>query len=282
MMRLAGTLRLKMGSRVEESWWTSLRVGVPRSKVPGVGLFQDDHAGALDARVVRFHGGGHEVGETHVGDEAAALFHLQHGLLALFPFGDPHLAAEHAGFDAHVGDGLGEAEGAAPGLAVFPGLGRGGERHVTVALLLGAALVDGREGEAAGQAAGGGAGVHPGQFEGHQRQRQVLRPLDEAALGRVHEHPGDAGFVEGLEQRLFVRRPLMGVAGARSHQPGHRSARHGADGLHQHLQVVAVGEAPQNLPDVVAGQGGFAKVMGAVLCSGKRGKFTHLLRISID
>ena len=55
----------------------------------------------------------------------------------------------------------------------------------------------------AGQAAGGGAGVHPGQFEGDQRQREVLRPLDEAALLRVHEDAGDAGFVEGLQQRLL-------------------------------------------------------------------------------
>src|ERR1035438_10227379 len=34
-MRLAGTVMLKIGSQVEESWWTSFRVGVPRSKRPG-------------------------------------------------------------------------------------------------------------------------------------------------------------------------------------------------------------------------------------------------------
>ena len=34
IMRLAGTLRLKMGSRVEESWCTSLRVTAPRSNCP--------------------------------------------------------------------------------------------------------------------------------------------------------------------------------------------------------------------------------------------------------
>ena len=34
-MREAGTRRLKIGSFVEESWWTSFFVGVPRSKVPG-------------------------------------------------------------------------------------------------------------------------------------------------------------------------------------------------------------------------------------------------------
>ena len=81
----------------------------------GVGLFQDDHAGALDARVVGFHRRRDEVGEPHVGDEAAALLHLQHGLFAFLPFGHAHLAAEHAGIDADVRDGLGEAERAAPG-----------------------------------------------------------------------------------------------------------------------------------------------------------------------
>jgi hypothetical protein len=35
MIRLAGTVRDRTGSRVEESWWTILRVGAPRSKTPG-------------------------------------------------------------------------------------------------------------------------------------------------------------------------------------------------------------------------------------------------------
>ena len=60
---------------------------------------------------------------------------------------------------------------------------------------------------------------------------------------------------KACQQRLLLRRPLVGVAGARGHQPGHRPARHGADGLHEHLQVVAVGEAPHDLADIVAGQG---------------------------
>jgi len=47
----------------------------------------------------------------------------------------------------------------------------------------------------------------------------------------------------------------MRVAGARCHQPCHRAARHGADGLHEHLQIVAIGEAPQDLADIVSGQG---------------------------
>ena len=91
-----------------------------------VGLFQNHHATALDARVVGVDRGGDKVGEGDVGDEAAALVHLQHRLLAVFPLGNAHFAAQHAGVDADVGDGLGEREGAAPGLAVFAGLRRSG------------------------------------------------------------------------------------------------------------------------------------------------------------
>jgi len=80
-----------------------------------------------------------------------------------------------------------------------PGWGGRAKRHVMVALFLGAAFVDRREGQAAGQAAGGGARIHPGQLESHQRQRQILGALDEAALRRVHEYAGDAGFVEGFQ-----------------------------------------------------------------------------------
>ena len=47
----------------------------------------------------------------------------------------------------------------------------------------------------------------------------------------------------------------MGIARAVGDEPGDRAARHGAGGLHQHLQVVTVGETPQDLADVVAGEG---------------------------
>ena len=178
-------MRLKTGSLVEESWWTSFLVGVPRSQSAGVGFFEDDHATALDARVVGIDGGGDDVGEAHVGDEAAALVDLQHRFLAVLPLGDAHLAAQHAGFDADKRDRLGEGEGGADLLAVFAGLGRSGQRHVVGALLRRAALVDGGEAEVAGQAAGGGAGIHPGQLEGDQGQGEVLRAFDEAAVLRV-------------------------------------------------------------------------------------------------
>ena len=121
--------------------------------------------------------------------------------------------------------------------------------------------MDGGEGEASGQAAGGGAGIHPGEFEGDQGQGEVLGAFDEAALGGVHEDAGDAGFVEGLEQGVLFGGPLVGVAGAGGHQAGDRSAGHGAHGLHQHLQIVAVGEAPEDLADVVSGEG--SQVVGS-------------------
>ena len=113
-----------MGSRVEESWWTSLRVGVPRSKVPG------SVSSRITMQVPLMRGSS---------DSTAAVTKLakpmlvmkrprfstcEHGLFAFVPFGDADLAAEHAGLDADIGDGLGEAEGAAPGLAVFAGLRR--------------------------------------------------------------------------------------------------------------------------------------------------------------
>ncbi len=34
-MRLAGTRRLNTGSRVDDSWWTSVLAGAPRSNTPG-------------------------------------------------------------------------------------------------------------------------------------------------------------------------------------------------------------------------------------------------------
>jgi hypothetical protein len=45
------------------------------------------------------------------------------------------------------------------------------------------------------------------------------------------------------------------VAPARRYQPGHRAAGYRPGGLHQHLQIVAIREAPQDLPDIVARQG---------------------------
>jgi hypothetical protein len=93
-------------------------------------------------------------------------------------------------------------------------------------LLGGAALVDGRQGEEAGQAGGGRAAVDPGQLEGCQRQGQVLGPGDEAALFRLHECGGDAGAVEGFKHLGLGGGPLVGVALAGGDQAGHGAAGH--------------------------------------------------------
>ena len=42
-----------------------------------IALFENHHAAALDALIVGADGGGHEIGEGDVGDEAAALVYLQ-------------------------------------------------------------------------------------------------------------------------------------------------------------------------------------------------------------
>ena len=136
-----------------------------------------------------------------------------------------------------------------------PGFGRRGEGQVMVALFGRAPLMDGSQAEVAGQAGGGRPGIHPGKLEGNQRQRQVLGPLDEAAVLRVEEGGGDAALVEGRQEAGLFRRPLVGIARALGDQPGDRSARHGAGGLDEHGEVIAVGEAPHELAQVVPGQG---------------------------
>jgi len=107
----------------------------------------------------------------------------------------------------------------------------------------------------AGQAAGGCTAVHPGQLEGHQRQGQVLGPGDEPAVFRVEGGSGDAGVIEGLQEGVLGLGPLVAVALSSGHQSGDRPSGHGPCRLYQHLQVVALGEAPHDLPDIVAGQG---------------------------
>ena len=150
---------------------------------------------------------------------------------------------------------FGERERGADLFAVFARLQRRGGGDVFRALLRRAALVNRRQAEIARQTAGGRAGVHPRQFKRDQRQREIFRPGDEPALFRIEKRGGDAALVEVREQRGLVRRPFVRIAPAVGDEPGDRPARHAARGLHEHLQFVAVGEAPHDLADVVAGQG---------------------------
>ena len=249
------------GRRSRRAGGPASLVGVPRSKVPGSPSSRMTMQVPLMRRVVGINGGGDEVGEAHVGDEAAALFHLQQRLLPVLPFGDAHLAASMPVSTPTKGIGSVRQKAPRQWRAVLAGLGGAAQRHVVGALLGGAALVNGRQAEASGQAAGGRAGIHPGQLEGDQRQREVLRARrGSRPVRRVHE---DAVMPDS--SKACSKRPSSAVhswvlRAPCGHQPGHRAARDGAGGLHQHLQVVAVGKAPQNLADVVVGQR--AQVLG--------------------
>jgi len=58
-----------------------------------------------------------------------------------------------------------------------------------------------------------------------------------------------------LEQRRLLRGPLVRVPPTSGYQARYRAAGYRPGGLHQHLQIVAIREAPQNLADIVARQG---------------------------
>ena len=130
-----------------------------------------------------------KLAKRNVGDEPAALVHLQQGLFAVVPFGHAHLAAQHAGIDADVGDGLGEARRRARACD----LRRAAEAQrgsCSVRLLGRAALMDRREGQESGEARRRGSAIDPCQLEGRKRQREILGPGDEAAFFRLHEDRG--------------------------------------------------------------------------------------------
>ena len=228
--------------------------GRPPVVRPGIGLLEDDETGGLDARVAGVDRGGDEVREPHVRDEPAALLDLEHRLLPLLPLRDAHLPGEHAGIDADVGDGLGERERGAPGPAILAGLRWRGERHVVAHLLRRAALVDRRQPQEPGERARRGARVDPGELERGEREGEVLRPRDEAALLRIHERRGDAGRVVVGEELVLALGPLVFVPPTLRHEPRDRAARDAARRLNQHLQVVPFREAPHELSDVVAGE----------------------------
>jgi hypothetical protein len=123
-----------------------------------------------------------------------------------------------------------------------------------VRLFLGSTLVNGRERQKASHCGCSGATIYPGQFESHQSKCEVLRPNDEAAFFRFHENSRQPGTIELLQHGSFFRRPLMGVALSRSHQPCYRSSRHTSRRLNQHLQIEPVSKPPLNLAHRVAGE----------------------------
>ena len=197
---------------MEESWCTSFLVGVPRSKMPGSPSSRMTTQLPLMRGSSELHRGGDEVGEGDAGNEPAALVHLQQRFFTLLPFGDADAATHHAGIDADVGNGLGEGEGAAPGLAIFTGLRRGSESLVVRNLFARAAFVNGGESEKAGEAGSGCSAVNPGEFECGQGQREILGPDNESTFFRLHEGGGNAGAIEGLEHLVLRGGPFVGVA----------------------------------------------------------------------
>jgi hypothetical protein len=191
--------------------------------------------------------GSSETTAGDVGDEAAALVHLQPGFFSVFPLGNAHFAADHAGFHAHIGNWFGEHKGSTPGLAILAGLGWGGQAHVTSHLLLSAALVNGRKGEATGKTRGGRAAVNPGQLKSGQRQSHVLGADNESALFRLHEGRCNSGAIKGLHHLALAGGPLVGVALAGGYHLRHGSPCYAAGRLNQHLQVKTISKTPLNL-----------------------------------
>ena len=228
------------------------RAAIPDARIA---FLENDHATALDAF-------GSSESTAAVTTLAKPMFVMKRPRLSTCSSGSwpsfhsatRTLPASMSGFDADERHRLGERERGADLLAVFAGLQRRGGGDVFCALLRRAALVNGRQAEIARQAAGGRAGIHPGQFKRDQRQRQIFRPGDKPAVFRVQKRGGDAAFVEVREQAVFSRRPFVRIAAAGGDEPGDRPARHATCGLHEHLQFVTVGEAPHQLADVVPGQ----------------------------
>ena len=179
---------------------------------------------------------------------------MQHRLLTLFPTGHGDAAADHAGIHADVGQRLGEGEGGAPRFAVLAGLGRGAGAHVLFALLGRALLDDRSEAEVVDQAGGGGAAVDPGEFKGEQAQRQVARPLDDAAVLHVEARSRDTRLVERLIEAVLALGPLVRRAFTVRNQAGHEAAGYRPGAHYGHLNVVPVGIAPHDLANLVAGQ----------------------------
>ena len=224
MMRLAGTRTLNTGSRVELSWCTSFLVGMPRSQVPG----SPSSRMIMQLPLMR----GSSESTAAVTTLAKPMLVMKRPRFSTWSIGScpsVHSATRTLPPSMPVstpdkGNRLGEREGGADLLAVLAGFGRRGEAHVMVALLGRAALVDGSQPEVAGQAAGGRAGIHPGQLEGDQRQRQVLRALDEAAVLGVEKGGGDAALVKVRPAGWPFRRSIRGNC-ARPGRPAGRPAR---------------------------------------------------------
>ena len=169
------------------------------------------------------------------------------------PFATRTLPLEQAGLDARVGERLGQGRRRrAPG----PGPGRrppaaGSDARCSAR----ASLVDGRQREVLREVHGGGAGVHPRQLEGGEREREVLGPLDGSAVLGLEAGGGQARAVELLRAAPASRRSTRASPAPRRPRGAPPApARRARTALHECLEVEPVGEPPHHLPRLVAGQ----------------------------
>ena len=217
-----------------------------------VGRLHHHHAGPLDALIARVERNRDVVADRDVRDEAATLLHAQQRLLALLPLGHGDASAEDARIHAHVGQRLGEREGAAPRLAGRV-TGRA-ERHVFLLLLGRPQLGDRPQREIVHERRGRGPVVNPGRFVGDERKRQVVRTFEETAILGVQRRRRHAGAVERIEERLLLGRPLVREALTVRHKLRHDGPRRLARAGDSHLDIVPLREAPHDLAHLVAGQ----------------------------
>ena len=113
--------------------------------------------------------------------------------------------------------------------------------------------MDGGEAQVARQAAGGRAGIHPGKFKRDQCEGQVFRTFQKAPILCVEEGRRDPAFIKRRQEAGLFSRPFVGVARPFRHEASYRSTSYGAGSLDQHGQVIAVGETPHDLPQIVSG-----------------------------
>ena len=99
------------------------------------------------------------------------------------------------------------------------------------------------------------ANVDPGEFVSDEGEGEVFWAFEVAAEFGVHVGGSDAGGVEFGEEGVLFGGPVVGEAAAAGDDAGDGAAGDGANALDEHGEVVAVLHAPQDLPDVITGEG---------------------------
>ena len=116
-----------------------------------IGFFQNHHAASFDTGVIGFHGRGHKIGKTHIGDKTAAFLNLQDGFFPFLPFRHADTAGKHAGVHADIRQRFGERERTSPYFAVLTRFGRHAAGHIVITLFRRALFMDRRKRQITGQ-----------------------------------------------------------------------------------------------------------------------------------